>query len=687
MKRDRKAQSVAGSSRFKVSVESASDVTSVESAESSDVTVSLEPAQKRPRIPHSSTSSSCSGSAEQPAIAVLPAQVVGTAKKRIRKAKPAAGSSRSKSVVQPASSVESTEQSDASVSSEPALKRARNLQTSAASSTSGSAEQPTISVPFAHIAYITCAENSQDFSTNRDQRALLTAINNVLEAGATIVNIALTRGRDLVDTAAIILVLRSAFTDAWTGSDGKPAYTVHKIGLVMSFISCSGATFISEKILDPAGGNPALMLTVSAPEGNVCMIISSMPALPQRALARVLHCFIAAAEETQAKYIVIGGSWQCSRLSIENIVCNEKVPFEFFTNEHLSLLAHVPDCALLKCLKLDTEGPYSLMGVWDNPRSVEQHAPKKARSKRKRSQLPPLRLIPNTPFWDKFLENLELAAPGHRSGGQFIKHLTDCSFQDKLLKMDMFGDPTPTPVPLSVKMEELLVAAHGQRLKHQKKLQRRGYANAFDPLEDMQMHAEDMKEIINSWGYDVESWMKPSTKEAYTDFLEHNEHQAAHQLRRRAFNTYQFQLSGSKFFLHKLIELPLISLPSSGRVRSVEPAVILNQLFAAYEDHKQTPAYQAAIQRNEEHQAVQLRLSKQIWWAQWNYSQGKKLADMVKDGTRSFLELSYQEQQLVQDFHARRSHRKLDEVLEMKALKQKPYRGHATETRSTLLLT
>ena len=134
----------------------------------------------------------------------------------------------------------------------------------------------------------------------------------------------------------------------------------------------------------------------------------------------------------------------------------------------------------------------------------------------------------------------------------------------------------------------------------------------------------DMKEILNSWREDVESWMKPSTLEAYRDLLEQDENQLAHQLRRKAFSTYQFQLSGSKFLLHKLIELPLISRPSSGSVRGVEPrsvqqpAAILNQLFVAFEDHKQTSAYQTAIQRNEEHQAGQLRLSKQIWWAQWS---------------------------------------------------------------------
>ena len=133
--------------------------------------------------------------------------------------------------------------------------------------------------------------------------------------------------------------------------------------------------------------------------------------------------------------------------------------------------------------------------------------------------------------------------------------------------------------------------------------------------------------------------------------------------------------------MHKLIELPLIRLSPAGSVRSVEqPASILNDLLYAYEEHKKTQQYQDAIRRNKEHQVCQVRLSKQIWWAQYNYSQGRKLSDMVKDKTCKFHDLTKGEQQLVEDFDTRRSAKKLDEVMGQKAFKQQPYRGPGTET-------
>ena len=91
---------------------------------------------------------------------------------------------------------------------------------------------------------------------------------------------------------------------------------------------------------------------------------------------------------------------------------------------------------------------------------------------------------------------------------------------------------------------------------------------------------------------------------------------------KRGFSTYLFQLSGCKFLLHKLIELPLIC--------SVEqPAAILNDLLDAFHEHKRTKEYRDAVQRSKKNQANQQRLSKQVWLAQCKYSEGRKLSTMV----------------------------------------------------------
>ena len=193
---------------------------------------------------------------------------------------------------------------------------------------------------------------------------------------------------------------------------------------------------------------------------------------------------------------------------MENIVAKEQMPFEFFTNERLCLLAHAPDYAPVRCFPLNTDGPFSFMGVWDSFRSVEQPAVKVAPALpavESKSTRRAVELKPCTPLYDNLIENLEAHCKSP-SGEAFLDYITDCCFYGKLLTMDEYGDPIETPLPLSVKMEELLRAAQGQREQHQKRLRRRGMQYAHGPLEEMRMDpVDDMKEIFNTWRQDVES--------------------------------------------------------------------------------------------------------------------------------------------------------------------------------------
>ena len=93
----------------------------------------------------------------------------------------------------------------------------------------------------------------------------------------------------------------------------------------------------------------------------------------------------------------------------------------------------------------------------------------------------------------------------------------------------MYGKPCETPVPLSVKMEELLRVAQKQRDLHLERLRRRGDRRSLP--NDMHMDpVDDMKKIYNTWRQDIHSWMRPSTLAAYEE-LEHNRrYEDAHQL-------------------------------------------------------------------------------------------------------------------------------------------------------------
>jgi len=224
-------------------------------------------------------------------------------------------------------------------------------------------------------------------------------------------------------------------------------------------------------------------------------------------------------------------------------------------------------------------------------------------------------------------------------------------------------------------MEQMLRAALTQRTLQ---LERRRTNIGAEQPDDMVMGPDDMKEIFNTWRKDVRSWMRPSTLTNYDYWVGQGRQQRAHQTAKSAFNTYLFQLSGCKFLLHKFIELPIISLSLTGGVG--QPArhlgTHLGDLVLAFEEHKKPPEYQDAVKRSQALQAHQHRLSCEIWWAQWNYTQGRKLSIQKAAGLIECSDLDADQQQLLKDFETRHSADALDKLL---AQKKTPYRGAGAE--------
>ena len=111
--------------------------------------------------------------------------------------------------------------------------------------------------------------------------------------------------------------------------------------------------------------------------------------------------------------------------------------------------------------------------------------------------------------------------------------------------------------------------------------------------------------------------MHPSTLKQYEWLVVQGRGQHAHQLAKRTFNMYPYQLSECKFLLRKFIELPIIFLSSAGSI--VQPArhLMIRErcLVLAFEDHKNTPEYQDAVKRSQTVHACRQRLNRNIWWA------------------------------------------------------------------------
>ena len=145
-----------------------------------------------------------------------------------------------------------------------------------------------------NVAFIACPADAQDFTVNRHRRNFMRAVHNAIEAGADIINISFSRAASTNATAnipSLLTELASVFDDAWISSVAQPAFFHRTVGSVMSFFRNSRVNLLTEAIVDPEAGSPAILLTFDAPEGRLCTITGSFPTLPRITRGRLLEFF------------------------------------------------------------------------------------------------------------------------------------------------------------------------------------------------------------------------------------------------------------------------------------------------------------------------------------------------------------------------------------------------------------
>ena len=134
-------------------------------------------------------------------------------------------------------------------------------------------------------------------------------------------------------------------------------------------------------------------------------------------------------------------------------------------------------------------------------------------------------------------------------------------------------------------MERLLETANQQRQIQLDKLR----LPSNEKLDD-----DSMKQMYNDWRSQPWTWMATASYNEWQALKESGKNQAAHQLAKHRFSTFLFQLSGSKFLFHQLIQLPLVQQLSATSGSVGEHAFdILLDLIVAYEKHKTTKEYRA----------------------------------------------------------------------------------------------
>jgi hypothetical protein len=395
---------------------------------------------------------------------------------------------------------------------------------------------------------------------------------------------------------------------------------------------------------------------------------------------RLLQAYHKAAIDSKADSMLIGGDWSVPAFCLENQIAKLRPQLQMHNIDNSAYFTVSPANSKMECLNIDTRGPISFMVKCDSIRSVVQPAPQ-ARAAEPPPPRPattsetsvppghwfPLILTAVSPMYDNLLEKLETAVytNSRRNGVNILEFFSQC-FQDngKLLWLNQYGEPLEFPVTRSFKMESLMMKCKERR---DLKLSTMGYPS------DWHLSDEDMKDVFNAWHKDIDSWMRPSTLKS----LRFQKKKKKQHTRHSGFNTYLFQLSGCKFLLHKLIQLPIMSESSSDE----HPADCLSHLISSFEDHKKTKEYIEERDKSKRHRNVAQRLSRRVWEAECDYALGKKLFLKIRDREAMYEDLSAKQRRCLDEYGSLRSAHRRDRVYAEKSSRQPSYRGIAHEAK------
>ena len=108
-----------------------------------------------------------------------------------------------------------------------------------------------------------------------------------------------------------------------------------------------------------------------------------------------------------------------------------------------------------------------------------------------------------------------------------------------------------------------------------------------------------MKDMYNDWRWDVDSWMDEDNVRIYHNLRRAGLIQSlqAQQIAKTLFGAYTFHLAGSKFLLHKLIQLPILAQCSAEQPASAQLPASLMKCINDLQEHKKTPEYKQAVER------------------------------------------------------------------------------------------
>ena len=251
-------------------------------------------------------------------------------------------------------------------------------------------------------------------------------------------------------------------------------------------------------------------------------------------------------------------------------------------------------------------------------------------------------VLNRAPLFDELLEVLDAEKDG---AGVLLF--------DEIVRTYMFDRLKPTSVRDAV--ENCFHACSVVRQKHFCRLLQNSDDRASDGwrgLKGIEFTTDDMKIVMNDWRNCPEMWMH----EDNLRLLGSKRRQEQHALKKSKFSTYLFELIGNKDLVDLFIRVPIAS--------AEQPAAALRSFMAKWEEHRQSPAHQRAVQKSQQKGAGHKRISQQIWEAKRQLDQAERLSRQVEDATLDFFKLDKSSQALVEDFQTGALKKRLFNVLD-----------------------
>ena len=160
--------------------------------------------------------------------------------------------------------------------------------------------------------------------------------------------------------------------------------------------------------------------------------------------------------------------------------------------------------------------------------------------------------------------------------------------------------------------------------------------------------------------------MKPDKLPEYYDLLHSGTtgaRQEAHQMIRTGHSSYCFYLSGSKYLLQMLLQLPILAQCTWREPDRVEVPALARWIMDL-QRHKESPEYKRAVEKSQERSSEHRRLSQQIWKLSRELTKAKALATKRDDNLWDTL--TQEEQGLVESFDAGKLQRRLQNLVDEK---------------------